>query len=284
VSEFACRHLGMAPELLDPHLPEQVNTDAIYACYKASVECRQSSPTISRYFYKRYRALLLSHLKRKHREVFRNVKEIDDLNFDFLSTWNDRVKDPLNFMIDLVVPSARGLFPSRITKCIELATTPLPEVLPTPLDRSVFEHALNPVDGPVSNTVDSLERLDRLELFRTLPPEVMIEISRRLFKVLYTAGETLVWEGEENSDVFILLEGELDVIRKDQSNVGVIHPGDVFGEIAWLTKRTRVATVRASMASTCLVIKDNDLRFLCYQNPGILMAIAERTARRFSSF
>jgi hypothetical protein len=284
VDEFARRSLNIVPKLLEISLPESYKSRAIYACFKASQEAAPASITVSRYFYKRYRALLLDYLKKNHQALMRDVEDAAELNFDFLATWNDRVTDPLNFMISMASPFVREIFPGRIARASILPDIKLPDDLPSNEDMQMWAQVNNPAPNPAQNTLKQLETLDKLELFRSLSPEIQLEVARKLYKVIYAAGETLVWEGENNNDVFILLEGQLEVITPEKAENSIIQPGQVFGEIAWLTKGSRVATVRAIVPSVCMVIKDNDLRLLCYQSPGILMSIAGSTARRFREY
>jgi hypothetical protein len=284
VDEFARRYLGISPQLIEISPPETYDTRAIYSCFKASQEISSASTTISRYFYKRYRTLLLDYLKKNHQILMRDVQDASDLNFDFLATWNDRLNDPLNFMISIASPFAREIFPSRIVRASIMPDIKLPKDLPTDIDREIYQQVSKTDSGAMKNTLAQLEKLDQLELFRPLSPEIQLEIAHKLYKVYYQAGETLVWEGESNNDVFVLLEGQLEAITPEKANNSMIHPGEVFGEIAWLTKGSRLATVHAITPSTCMVIKDNDLRLLCYQYPSILMSIAASTAQRFRDY
>lgn len=284
VDEFARRYLGLSPQMLEICLPETYEPSAIYACFKASQETAPLSATLSRYFYKRYRALLLDYLKKNHHVLMRDVDDASDLNFDFLSTWNDRVNDPLNFMISMASPFAREIFPSRIARANIMSNIKLPADLPTEVDKEMYLQAGKTASMPTQNTLAQLKNLDQLELFRALSPEIQLEIAYKLYRVHYKAGESLVWEGENNNDVFILLEGQLEAITPEKASNSIIQPGQVFGEIAWLTKGSRLVTVRATAPSTCMVIKDNDLRLLCYQYPSILMSIAASTAQRFRDY
>ncbi len=147
VDEFARRHLGMSPQLLEIRLPENYPSRAIYACFKASQELAPVSTTLSRYFYKCYRALLLGYLKQNHQAILRDVQDASDLNW---------------------------------------------------------------------------------ELFRTLSPEIQLEFAHKLYRVHYSTGESFVWDGENNNDVFILLEGQLEAITPEKASNSIIQPGQVL--------------------------------------------------------
>ena len=138
--------------------------------------------------------------------------------------------------------------------------------------------------GTTQNTIDLLRQFDRLELFRSLPPAIIMELGKKSYTVRYAAGERLVWQGEFNNDIFILLEGQLEASAQGSDKKAPIGPGELFGEIAWLTHGSRAATVRALVPSVCLVIKQSDLQILAYQSPSILQSIAATLARRLRSY
>jgi hypothetical protein len=281
VAEFARKHLNMDQPALKIGIPQAYKSRGIYACYQAAQALHPKSVTLSRYFYKRYRAFLIDYLIKNHQVAMQGMVDPEDLNYDFMSDWDDRINDPLNFMIGMTSPLVREIFPSRIGYSASLRDVKLPDDLPAPEDIQLWDSLDTPASDLVHNTLQILEQFDTLEIFRPLPPETILELAQRFYEVRYEAGETLVWLDEINTDVFILLEGKLETLLKDGKSNTSIKPGEVFGEIAWLTKSTRAATVRAVESSRCLVIKENDLRLLCHKNPGILLAIAARTAQRF---
>ena len=65
----------------------------------------------------------------------------------------------------------------------------------------------------------------------------------------YTAGATIIEEGEDGNAFYLLLEGAADVEASDFTetprDVAQLTPGHVFGEIAALTGEPRTATVVA---------------------------------------
>jgi CRP-like cAMP-binding protein len=67
-----------------------------------------------------------------------------------------------------------------------------------------------------------------------------VELGRRVVE----PGETLVEQGDEGSDLFLLLDGVLTV-EVDGEEVAEIGPGAILGEGAVLSGGTRQATLRA---------------------------------------
>ncbi|POB14334.1 Crp/Fnr family transcriptional regulator [Halobacteriovorax sp. DA5] len=61
-------------------------------------------------------------------------------------------------------------------------------------------------------------------------------------------GEAIINEGEESSCMYLLKEGTLAVykdIEGEQKQIGTIYSGEFVGEVSFLDKRTRCATVKA---------------------------------------
>ncbi|MFN0127186.1 MAG: cyclic nucleotide-binding domain-containing protein [Verrucomicrobiales bacterium] len=72
-------------------------------------------------------------------------------------------------------------------------------------------------------------------------------------------GDRIIEQGQEDKRIFILLAGELEVL-KDGEPVGTLTKnGEIFGEVAVVSGERRIATVRALTPALCLVI---DQQFL----------------------
>lgn len=282
VEEFAREHLNMPSVYLNIQPLRQFDARVIYAYYKAYEQTKGASDeTVSRYFYKRYRAILVEYLQKTHGVVAQTDKDASAVNFDFLTVWDDRAKDPLNFLAGMASPIMREIFPGHIARSAVLSDIKFPLHLPTEEDRQIWEYTNDARPGVTHDTLELLRQFDHLDHFRSLPPETMIELGKKFFHARYGAGETLIWEGESNSDVFVLLNGKLEAASRARGNTSLIEPGAVFGEVAWLTNGSRIATVRALVPALCLAIKGSDLLFLSYKNPSILMSIAGTLASRF---
>jgi CRP/FNR family cyclic AMP-dependent transcriptional regulator len=86
----------------------------------------------------------------------------------------------------------------------------------------------------------------------------------------YSPGETILLEGEEGGEVFILTSGAASVQVKG-SPVGEIREDEVFGALAALTRSgTRTATVIATEPSDCMVFDRDEFRDLLRNSPQLL--------------
>jgi hypothetical protein len=94
----------------------------------------------------------------------------------------------------------------------------------------------------------------------------------------FAPGETIIIEGQEGREVFVLTEGAAEVsVRGDR--VGEIHQDEVFGALAALTKGIRTATVVATEPCDCMVFPKEEFRELLRTNPGLMEKLFQDVAR-----
>lgn len=290
VEEFVRVHLNRRAELLPI---AEVNTDPdprmIQACFRAYRDTAKLSVVGSRYFYKRYRSLLLAKLQSSDVLAPSQTDQLKREAAVLLENWLGREKesDALVYLSQLAPPALRNLFPHLIAKSLEPGL-PLQVHLPTETDLRLWKHIyLEEPDSGAANTLHRLTLLDQADIYRPLPAEVMLELAHTLCRIKLAAGETVIWEGEVSDDVYILIEGELEVgVTHDQQlkSFDAIRPGEAFGEMAFFTREPRNATVRAMQPSECFVLKGSDLRLFAYKHPSILMQMAGVLAKRLANF
>lgn len=69
-----------------------------------------------------------------------------------------------------------------------------------------------------------------------------------LTKQEFKKGETIVQEGMENYNVYVVMSGEAEVIKSPfgkETKIRILKKGDVFGALSLITKSPRSATVVA---------------------------------------
>lgn len=93
------------------------------------------------------------------------------------------------------------------------------------------------------------------------------------------SGTVILKEGNRAESIYEMVEGYADVF-KDRTKVGEISSGEVFGEISFLTKSNRSATVKAS--SDCLIrrVKKDDFFELIKQHPAMMLSLSKQLADR----
>src|SRR5436309_6391091 len=86
--------------------------------------------------------------------------------------------------------------------------------------------------------------LSAVPLFADLPPEDLEAVMELGHPVSFAAGEPIVEKGQRADAMYIILSGtaEVDVGGRYHS----LGPGDFLGEMALLSSKTRMATVKAA--------------------------------------
>lgn len=89
----------------------------------------------------------------------------------------------------------------------------------------------------------------------------------------FDKGDIVVRSGERDDSVYILVEGEVEVVfqRKFLSDktLAVIPTGSVFGEMAFFDQKPRSATIRAISKGLAVKIKRHDFDKLFEREPDI---------------
>ena len=105
-----------------------------------------------------------------------------------------------------------------------------------------------------SLTKNLLERaLNSSFLFRSLKAHVISQIVNSMFEVKVPNGRTIIHEGEDGDNFYVVTSGRFDVVKDVQGqSVKLIElgPGMVFGELALLYNCARAATIYATVDST----------------------------------
>ena len=104
----------------------------------------------------------------------------------------------------------------------------------------------------------------RVALLSPLPGERLAELSKRMERRNVTPGDTLVRQGDDGDRFYVVLSGLLEVTQDGRGNVGLLRPGDYFGEVALAMSMPRTASVRvvtpATVASCDRVTFDEFIR------------------------
>lgn len=101
----------------------------------------------------------------------------------------------------------------------------------------------------------------------------------------YSHGEVIIRQGEIGDCMFVILEGEAEVImEKDgrQIRLAVIKEGEFFGEMAIFEQEVRMATVRASGAGRNRILTVDKKNFLrrIHEDPSLAYRVVETMSHR----
>lgn len=133
------------------------------------------------------------------------------------------------------------------------------------------------------------EHLREIGLFGGLDDVTLEVLGQHLPAVRVEIGDVVVREGESSQEMFVVIGGELEVIKHGpgggEVRVALIGPNDWFGEMTILDVQPRSATVRAVAPTLLLRMTAEHVETLLYRRDLkaysiFLMNIARELSRR----
>jgi CRP/FNR family transcriptional regulator, cyclic AMP receptor protein len=124
-----------------------------------------------------------------------------------------------------------------------------------------------------------LELLSRVPLFGQCNKAELREIARLGTEAEVASGIELTREGARGREFFLLLQGEVDCTVHDV-NLGVLGPGDFFGELALLDGGERNATIKTRQKVRVLVLDRSEFHRLLLASPSISLKLLSSVAGR----
>ncbi len=104
------------------------------------------------------------------------------------------------------------------------------------------------------------EPLDRIPFFKSFQGRHLNDILYSSYFIQADVGDEVIRDGQEDSRIFVLLTGALDVVKNGETLAKLDAAGEIFGELAAVTDERRTASVIARTNTLCLVIDQQFLR------------------------
>lgn len=127
--------------------------------------------------------------------------------------------------------------------------------------------------------------LGQLPLFASLPSDELQQLEDTLHKVDYAPGEVLFHEGDPGDRLYLILDGQLEVIKAmgqpHERILAVRGPGDFIGEMSLLYQGgKRSASVRAIERVRVMVMSRQDFDMLLDRQPSLAVEIMRSMSER----
>jgi len=121
--------------------------------------------------------------------------------------------------------------------------------------------------------------LKEIDLFRSFDSTELDRLADALEELAVAPNTVLCSEGEPGMDMFILLDGALQVI-KDSRTITTIHPVGYIGEMSIIDEMPRSATVVASTPATLLRIPRSHFQEYLASQPPSMVALIRTLSQR----
>ncbi|TXD38573.1 cyclic nucleotide-binding domain-containing protein [Lujinxingia vulgaris] len=128
--------------------------------------------------------------------------------------------------------------------------------------------------------------LDRHELFTHLSPDERARVVGRFTGLTLDSGTLCVRQGRPSPGLFILLDGKVDIVRKDDDweiTVATLSTGEVVGEVGLVASDQATATVVCTSPGHALFLAREDFEVLAAEHPPIAQFTARLARERLEA-
>jgi CRP/FNR family cyclic AMP-dependent transcriptional regulator len=126
--------------------------------------------------------------------------------------------------------------------------------------------------------------LNKVSLFSKLKTEDIHMISTIASEEIYEDGHILFYEGDIGDRLFIIVEGEVLILTKNQDgtekHIVTLKEYEFLGELSLFDAETRTATARCHGLCTFLVIERKDMEQLAHEYPAIAFSFIKMLISR----
>ncbi len=135
--------------------------------------------------------------------------------------------------------------------------------------------------------MDKLEVLSSSPLFEMLSNQELEYIADLTRPKRFSAGQTIFEEGELGDSLYLIAQGEVEVIRRDASGqpktIAVLGVNQFFGEMSLIDKEYRSATVKAKSDAELMHLTAENLTAFRKQHRDGFTFVVINIARVISS-
>ncbi|MFH0845183.1 MAG: Npt1/Npt2 family nucleotide transporter [Pseudomonadota bacterium] len=146
---------------------------------------------------------------------------------------------------------------------------------------------LHQKERPMEESVsipDRILHLRSIQIFEGLSVSELAAIASVTERAVYPKGEIVIKEGEPGETMYMIISGEVSVIKGQGGDRGIeldrIRPGDYFGEMALFEDMARSATIRTNEETHLLVLHKREFTEIVREYPQIALHICKVLSQR----
>ena len=128
------------------------------------------------------------------------------------------------------------------------------------------------------------EFLGTVPLFTGVPQEELEQFGLLTREKVYPKGSVILFENDPGDALFVVRSGRVKVVLVGEDGreviLGVLGPGEHFGELSLIDDQPRSAHVIAMDDATLLVLRREDFRKRVEANPAVAWALLAELSRR----
>ncbi len=129
-----------------------------------------------------------------------------------------------------------------------------------------------------------IARLAACPIFTTLSPMDLAALSKFFTEVSYPPNETFIMQGEEDSSLFVIATGLVEVFHLDNAgneiSISNVGPGEPIGEMGYFAGGVRTACVRTLETTQLLQARFEDLTDYFENVPRVALAFTTVVEQR----
>jgi CRP/FNR family transcriptional regulator, cyclic AMP receptor protein len=131
---------------------------------------------------------------------------------------------------------------------------------------------------------EAMEFLKNAPIFEELEERDFARISACGVRKTYKKGEVILMEEESGSALFVIINGEVKVVRIGEDGreviLSILGPSDIFGEMALLDGEARSASVVALDSAELFMLHRKDFLALLHEYPTIAISLLKHLTQR----
>ncbi|MBZ0199305.1 MAG: cyclic nucleotide-binding domain-containing protein, partial [Ignavibacteriaceae bacterium] len=129
------------------------------------------------------------------------------------------------------------------------------------------------------------DMLDKIPIFDNAPDNFKQEVALNFRSMVFSPGDLICREGEIGSEMYFIIQGELEVISGDgKKTIAVLRDGNFFGEISLFKNSPRTANVKAVTYSDLYILEKKIFEQILSRFPSVaeqLQAVANERNEEF---